>query len=1048
MERDHTSRLSPSWVPWILGATAVLCLSCGVRESGRDMTGGAPAAKAPAERAIAERSVLRPANHLTLSAEPVAGGEAKSEGGQKESPPAEVKTWRRAEILPNTSRLMVGDKEELPLKGFQANVRIDGFRARVLLDCYYFNDRDQQFEGTFKLRLPNEASPYYFAFGETAFKGPDLAAAKPVFFEPEIVRQMGFTPERILDDRKDSWTAVKEARMVPKEKAAFAYTETVRRRVDPALLEWSGAGIFSARVFPLAPKKLHRIVIGYDVDLLAAGDALEYRLDTPSESLEWVVDIDVAEIEGVEISIAPDAPATRIEGRRRYHYKDPAERTITVRCDKAGPMLLTGADEKTGAYFAARFRPEIPAEAGSGGSSRAIFLADVSLSANPDRLNVWLKILEAILDNNRGALDEFAVLFFNIEGFWWRDGFAKNTPENVKDLLAFARGLALEGATDLERALAEAASPAWRGADPDSGKVRPDLFLLSDGAGTWGEGDLHALSRILAAGGAGPLFAYATGFEGTDSRALTHLARSSGGAVFSVVGEAEVAKAAVAHRARPLRIEGLQIEGASDLILAGRPQAIFPGQTLLLAGRGTPKAGAEVVLTLAADPEKRETWIIVKTRIAHAIASESAPRLYGQVAVGQLEEFQAATESFSKAYATHFRVTAETCSLLMLESEEEYLRFNIKPEEDAFIVRRNPVGPIIAKALAGIAQALGDPKAAFLAWIEKMGTIPGVTFSVPAAFRMALAEIPAEGFAVRAAPVACKLRTWQGVPGEIQEQLASKNLDYDALAKEAERRRAELGPADALKALSSLVENNPGDAVLARDVGFSAMELGLGGHAYPLFRRVAASRPYEPQTYRAMANLLDDLGRADLALAYYEVCLAGTWPDRFGAFRRIVGLDYLRFLRRAAAGDRKTSVADYAAARLETVGKEFLIGEPDLLVTITWNTDGTDIDLHVIEPTGEECYYSHNRTNIGGELTQDVTQGYGPEMYVLRKAVAGTFKVRVRYYSEDRNRASARTKVYATIYEKWGAKDEEVTRKVVTLVEGKEFQDIGEVVWK
>ncbi len=51
---------------------------------------------------------------------------------------------------------------------------------------------------------------------------------------------------------------------------------------------------------------------------------------------------------------------------------------------------------------------------------------------------------------------------------------------------------------------------------------------------------------------------------------------------------------------------------------------------------------------------------------------------------------------------------------------------------------------------------------------------------------------------------------------------------------------------------------------------------------------------------------------------------------------------------------------------------------------ITWNTDTTDVDLHVIEPSGEECFYRHRNTRrSGGRLTQDVTQGYGPEMYVL-----------------------------------------------------------------
>lgn len=211
-------------------------------------------------------------------------------------PAAPVKTWKRAEASPNASRLMVGDKEDLPLKGMQANVRIDGFRARVVLDLFYFNDKGRQFEGTFKLRLPNEASPFMFAFGESV-----LVAGGPPDEPRFILDEEGLeslTVEEVMRSRAETWENVKEARMVPKEKAAFAYTETVRRRIDPALMEWSGAGIFSARVFPLRPKKLHRIVIGYDVDLLQAGDDLVYTLDLPSAKMRRVVDIDLAEAQG------------------------------------------------------------------------------------------------------------------------------------------------------------------------------------------------------------------------------------------------------------------------------------------------------------------------------------------------------------------------------------------------------------------------------------------------------------------------------------------------------------------------------------------------------------------------------------------------------------------------------------------------------------------------------------------------------------------------------------------------------------------------------
>jgi uncharacterized protein YfaP (DUF2135 family) len=61
--------------------------------------------------------------------------------------------------------------------------------------------------------------------------------------------------------------------------------------------------------------------------------------------------------------------------------------------------------------------------------------------------------------------------------------------------------------------------------------------------------------------------------------------------------------------------------------------------------------------------------------------------------------------------------------------------------------------------------------------------------------------------------------------------------------------------------------------------------------------------------------------------------------------------------------------------------------------------------------------YQHRDTKAGGHITQDVTQGYAPEMFTLPKAAAGKYQVRVKYFAQDANRASTRTKVYATIYE-------------------------------
>jgi len=1001
---------------------------------------------APAPRPAAASAGERLADELGLLNDALddPAPEKKMKGGAR----GPVKTWKRVEATPNTSRLLVGDKEELELKGLQANVRIDGFRARVVLDLFYFNDRNRQFEGTFKLRLPNEASPFMFAFGESVL----VAGGRPD--EPRFILDEGgleaLSTEEIIKSRAETWENVKEARMVPREKAAFAYTETVRRRIDPALMEWSGAGVFSARVFPLSPKKLHRIVIGYDVDLLAVGDDLEYRLDLPAGVESVMVDLDVAELGDSPIAVAPKAERVSSDGRAHYHFDKPDARTITARYTNPGTIMLVGKD-KTGSYFATKFRPELPKANAAAGSSYAVFMVDISLSSNPERMNVWLKLMKAILESNRDTLKQFTVVFFNVEAFWWREGFVENTPENVRALMQFADGLALEGATDLAlpfKTLSRASFFQRISFGPDHS---PGLFLLSDGAATWGESDMNMISVWAT----GPVFAYTTGFAGTDTRALRHLARETGGAVFSVTGEAEVAAASRAHRSRPWKIGRLVRAGGDDVLLAGRPSTLFPGQALLMTGRwGFAMRSMDIGNVAISRDGKGKTLVV---REDHRITSDLAPRVYGQVATGQLEEFHKLdepTEDVAAAYARHFRVTGQTCSLLMLESEADYKRYNIKPEEDAFVVKSTQASALVAKAIAAVGDSLADARKRFMAWVRKLEKMPGFELELSTALKMALERMPRASFEVAPKPLKCRLRKWDQIPGPVQEMLVSKKLDYDAITKDALRRAQQWmhSPADALKALSSLVENSPGDGVLARDVAFSAMEWGLGSQAYYLLRRVVESRPWEPQTYHALAQVLAGMEKADLAICYYELALAGKWHSRFGEFRKIAALDYMRFLKSIvedpAARPPLTTVPDFAAARLESVAKEVGLEGADLMVTITWNSDSTDIDLHVKEPSGEECYYEHTKTKSGGEITDDVTQGYGPEMYVLKKAPPGQYHVRVKFYSTNRNRASARTKVYATVYRNWNRPTETVTRKVVTLVDGKEFQDVGRFVVK
>ncbi|MCA9648703.1 MAG: hypothetical protein H6712_31400 [Myxococcales bacterium] len=970
-----------------------------------------------------------------MAAEPAAkADEAPGGGDGAEAKGGKAETWKRSTVLANTSRLMVGDEQSLSLEGMHLRAKVDGFRARVLIDFYFYNPDDRQYEGTFDLRLPSGASPWFLAFGQSSWEAE--AIPKPKIDAAEQVRDQGFEPEAIMRAREASWIEPKEARMVPKEKAAFAYGQTVRRRVDPALMEWAGAGVFNARIFPIAPRKLHRVVVGYDVDLVAVGDDLELRIPVPEGLPSSTVDLNVATPKGVALTVEPAAEGNATGPRRFLRLSDVSGQEVTLRLSKAKGIALTGSDPGTGPLLAARLEPALPRAPKTGEARPAVLLIDTSLSSNPDRFNVWLALAKALLEENRGSIERFGVLFFDVKSHWLREELLPNTPENVEALLEHASTLALEGATDLGMALREASHPAWLA--EGEGPPQYDLFLLGDGAATWGEADAHAISNALADGRAGSLFAYTTGMDGGDDSMLQHLARQTGGAVFSVVGESEVKAAATAHGTRPWEIRGVALDGASDLMLAGRPRVLFEGQRLLLVGRGSVSEGARVVLSLAQGSTTKE----VQVELGAVLESDLTARAYGQLAVQQLEDFLEATETEATAYARHFRVTGKSTSLLMLETEEDYLRFGIEPAADAKTVEEQPASTLVARALEQLAGRLGDAKLAFTAQLGKLAAMPGVELKLDPGLAKLLDALPRSAYEVPSEPLRAKGYTREGIPKVVLDQLAARKPEYDTLTTEAERRLRELGPADALEALSSLVEAQPGDGVLARDVGFTAMEWGLHAQAYHLFARVARARPFEPQTYRAMALTLAASGHPDLALAYFEIGLAGQWDPRFGEFPQILMQDYLRFLRSTGAAGLDPALRDYAEHRAGVLASRMDVTEADILVTITWNTDSTDVDLHVIEPSGEECYFGHTTTRSGGRLTRDVTQGYGPEMYVLPEAPAGDYQVRAKYFASDVNRASARTKVYSTITRNFGRPDEEVESKVVTLETGKDMHDL------
>lgn len=230
----------------------------------------------------------------------------------------------------------------------------------------------------------------------------------------------------------------------------------------------------------------------------------------------------------------------------------------------------------------------------------------------------------------------------------------------------------------------------------------------------------------------------------------------------------------------------------------------------------------------------------------------------------------------------------------------------------------------------------------------------------------------------------------------------------------------------------------------------SELDLAIG-----LFEKVRRLRPEEPQSLRDLA--LARAARADArragavdvtadqaadyvrAVELLNDVVLGEWDGRFPNIEVLALLEINRILAVLDRGHALPAAGHPVDPRLVK------LLDTDLRIVLTWDTDATDMDLWVVEPTGEKCFYSHAFTGIGGRLSRDFTGGYGPEEYAVRRARPGRYAVKANYYGSREQGLSGPTTVQATIITNFGRPQEQRRSLTLRLEEAKEVVDVGEV---
>jgi hypothetical protein len=418
---------------------------------------------------------------------------------------------------------------------------------------------------------------------------------------------------------------------------------------------------------------------------------------------------------------------------------------------------------------------------------------------------------------------------------------------------------------------------------------------------------------------------------------------------------------------------------------------------------------------------------------------ELAPRGWAEIAVASLLALNdPKLDPLVTAYCQQFGIGSRVASFLILENEADYKRFNLDKE------RRQTMSGDLGHFLETMWSNLGKVITAreeferFLARVERQGKILGGGGKPVRALLRLLGD---KDFELPEAQLRGMLSSRSKVSRTYLAARDKAPRDPAIYLAEMQRRVAAGDMDGAVRVLSSIIEEYPARGDALRLVGYRLLDMDRPAHAVQLFRRVQRQRPFEPHCYRDLARSLEESGRYALAAVQYEILLAGTWHTRFRDSLKQVGQEeYVRMMREALRRKAVTKkLANYFGERLERLTSHD--AQSDLRVTISWNTDTTDVDLWVIEPDGAKCFYQNTRTPSGGELSQDQTQGYGPERYRIGKARPGVYKVIVHYFNPNPNLLAGETHVNVVVTRGAGSPHEKVERHTVILKKhGQEVQ--------
>jgi tetratricopeptide (TPR) repeat protein len=863
------------------------------------------------------------------------------------------------------SRIEGPDQSPLPLVSQDVAVYVSGYRARVILDLVFENPTSQQLSGNFFVGLPQGASPAFLGMYETTLERKEMTYWDPrgAGLEGALAPDLGLRNYWEQDGEQVNWGELRPARVVSPQRGRQVYEQVTRRRVDPALSEWTGGNKFTARIFPIDPMGVKRIVFAYDRPLLE--DAGNWSMVLPLGETEDVLTRLTVQVDPRMTNVSLYQGKESLEFRANGKYQEQVEVQegdlfqLSGTFPREDLQALVGTSPTIDGVLArVRVKVNPPVSESQRDTGQAVFLVDTSYSGKETLFRRSGQMLRAILEKDP-SITEFRIISFDVRAREVTQGFQANTPANRERVLQQVERIWLEGATNLEGAL-EFLKADTALAQADS------FFLLSDGVLTWGNERLTILSQAFAELWEQNWYCYAFGDETINRNLFTQLTNNGGQLIRVPTGASDLSQAAVAHRQSPVVLEDVRLN-RGDFQVVGEPKTIYPGQTLEVLIRLPEEAQNLRLEIVAAGETQAFNFGLAVPREFPRFGSRAWAEGYANLLLS-LEDPE--SDQMSLALSQHFGLVNRNASFLILETDAEFEAFDLQRES--------------------------------LEWADVVNKIQGKkgAFRPGAPIREGLAQETLEAIeGLRQV----KATFWRGMTPRIISQgnimqAWERDQDFPRVLYLQAKEALESDPEAALRILSTMIEINPADDTSLRTVGFVLMEWQLYKEAEAIFARLRQRRPFEPQNYMLEALALTAQGRIAEAALNYEVVLQENF-QRFDGYAKDTARFLYQDLLMEAAKRVSGNLGQKLRQRVRSIGGEQ--GWEGGRLLMFWNLDDTDVDLHIQESKDERVSYQYTNSSTGGKLYWDNTQGLGPEIYSHPNISKAGFRVETHYFGSN-----------------------------------------------